>query len=189
MKIIGLTALILFACTSFAKIFDWTQGTGFVEFRATGHPSAIHIVGKGEHATGKFTLEERTLKGEAEFKLATLDTQNQTRNQHMKEKYLEVGLYPSAKLTLDKCELPFELKDGFSAKDVPFTAHLTLHGVTKPLSGTVMIEQRDQVLMVKAEFKIKVNDYSISIPTFMGITMADEVAVTVQETFPKTSIN
>lgn len=186
MKHIFLIHLITISSICFAdpKTFDWQRGTGSVEFRAIGHPSALRIIGLGERATGRFYLDGHNLKGEAEFKLSTLDTKNETRNHHMKEKYLEVERYPLAKLTLDKCELPFDLKDGASFKGVPFAGQLSLHGVTKAVTGKADIEQQNHSLSVKAEFNIKVGDFTISIPSFMGITMADDVAVTVQEKFP-----
>ena len=167
--------------------FDLKQGTGSVEFHATGHPSALKIVGKGEKAVGHFVLDGDTVSGDSSFHLASLDTFNETRNHHMKEKYLEVDKFPEAKLTLGKLKLPKMLIQNVSLKDVPFEGKLSLHGVEKPVKGTVNIERKGDQLTVTAQFGLKILDFGITLPTFLGITMADDVQVTVANVvaFPK----
>jgi polyisoprenoid-binding protein YceI len=194
MKLSHLVAMVL-VCTGFLARanaanrvdFDLKQSTGSVEFHATGHPSALKIVGKGDKAVGHFVLEGDTVTGDSSFHLASLDTFNETRNHHMKEKYLEVDKFPEAKLTLAKLKLPKELSDNVSLTAVPFEGKLSLHGVEKPVKGTVNLERKGAQVTVTAQFAIKILDFGITLPTFLGITMADDVQVTVANTvsFPK----
>src|SRR5262245_34322468 len=78
---------------------DLSGGSGQVEFHAIGKPSAIKIHGKGEAPKGKITLDNGKIGGVITAHLASFDTGIQTRNEHMKNKYLGVQKYPEAKLT------------------------------------------------------------------------------------------
>lgn len=73
------------------------KDSGSVEFLAIGRPSAIKIRGKGTAPEGKVTLvsdkENRIARGTLVFDMTSLDTGMDTRNEHMKEKYLETGKY------------------------------------------------------------------------------------------------
>jgi polyisoprenoid-binding protein YceI len=160
---------------------DLDKGTGAVEFHATGHPSALKIVGKGSAPRGKFNIEGTEVTGTASFDLDSLDTGIETRNHHMKEKYLETGKFHDARLTLKKMVVPADLisKKNFSLDQIPFTGILALHGVEKPVSGIAKIDRDDGTAKFIAEFGLKVSDYAIAVPKFAGITMADDVVVTV----------
>jgi polyisoprenoid-binding protein YceI len=178
---------ILFCLTSFIStwaaaaedvVFD--QNSGSVEFHATGHPSAIKIVGKGKSSKGSFTVKEKTVTGSAHFDLASLDTGIETRNTHMKEKYLEIQKFPDAVLTITKMELPKDFVKDSSFTKLPFTGNLSLHGVEHAVTGLADISRHDSDVTINATFGLKIADYAIALPTFMGITMADDVQITVQ---------
>ena len=82
-------------------------------------------------------------------------------------------------------QLPQDIAtDHFSAENVPFTGKLALHGVEKPVSGTAKIEKTGDKVTVAANFGLKVSEYGIVIPVFAGITMADDVQVTVADSAP-----
>jgi polyisoprenoid-binding protein YceI len=160
------------------------EGSGSVEFRATGRPSAIKIVGKGDKPKGRLTLDGRSIQGEAVFSLATLDTGIGLRDKHMKEKYLEVSRYPEAKLTVRRLEMPGEPAEGAKFEKVPFSGVLSLHGKDKPVEGRATLERKGDQLQISAEFGLRIADHGIEIPSFAGITMADEVQVVVQDAAP-----
>lgn len=153
--------------------------TGTTEFHATGHPSAIKIVGKGAAPTGAFKVEGLKVTGTATFDLTSLDTGIEMRNQHMKEKYLETGKFPTCTLTVSDMALPKTLDDGGSLSAVPFTGKLSLHGVEHAVSGTCDLAKKNGAVSFDATFEIKVDDYKIDQPKFAGITMADTVQVSV----------
>ena len=172
-------------CATQQWLVDLNNGSGNVEFRATGHPSALKIVGKGAAPKGSFTVAGTQVHGEVSFDLNSLDTGIDTRTHHMKEKYLETGKYQEAKLTVSQMTLPQDIASNHvSADSVPFTGTLLLHGVTKPVTGTAKIEKSGDKVALTAQFGLKVSDYAISIPTFAGITMADEVQVSVTDSAP-----
>ena len=69
---------------------DYTSASGTVEFcSATGHPSALHVDGKGV-GLKDLSISQNNVTGTVSFDLNTLDTGISMRNEHMKEKYLEV---------------------------------------------------------------------------------------------------
>lgn len=156
------------------------QKAGSVEFHATGHPSAIKIVGKGAGAAGTFTVSGTQVSGTSTFDLTTLTTGIEMRDKHMKEKYLEVEKYGQAKLTLTQLSLPKPLSGDITLDSIPYRGTLSLHGVEHAVSGTAKVVRAGAQLTLHAQFAIKIADYGISIPTFAGITMADDVQVDVE---------
>ncbi len=58
-----------------------------------------------------------------------------------------------------------------------FKGMLTLRGVTKPVEGKFSVgNKRD----VSASFKIKLTDFNVEIPKYLGVTVADEVNIDVK---------
>ena len=166
-------------------LVDLDQGSGNVEFRATGHPSALKIIGKGTAPRGNFTVDGKKVTGTVLFDLTSLDTGIETRTHHMKEKYLETEKFRDAKLTVSQMTLPQDLAtEQFSADQVPFTGSLLLHGVERPVSGIVKIDKAGGKISMAAQFGLKISDYKIAVPSFAGITMADDVQVAVADSAP-----
>lgn len=170
--------LILNPAFAFAAVTKLTTHGGSVETLAVGKPSFIKIRGKGEPPKGQLQVDGKKATGTFEFQVASLDTGIDLRNEHMREKYLQVKEYPTAKLEIKN----LELKEEFSAAkpkvgDTPFEGELTLHGVTKPITGTFSVGDRRDVT---AAFKIKLSDYKIDVPKYLGVTVADEVTVDVK---------
>lgn len=178
MKIALSTALILLsALTSFAAIPLTTTG-GEIKFTATGKPGFLKINGTANSGllVNSLKLENGTAFGEFEFNLKKLDTGIELRNEHMKDKYLEVAKYPSAKLTLKpvsftEVELKSDVKKAFNGT-------LQLHGVSKDISGQFEYSAKNKNIL--ATFNIKVSDFNIDIPKYMGIVVSENVDVSTQ---------
>jgi len=163
---------------------DLDKSKGAVEFDAVGRPSALKIHGKGEGPTGSFTMEvkgnEVLVTGVANFTLNSLETGIQMRNEHMKKKYLETEKFPDAKLTLTQWKISASPQtDPLSLKDQTLQGVLFLHGVEKPVTGKINIERAGTTATFKAEFDLKISDFNIAKPGFAGITMAEDVKVTL----------
>jgi polyisoprenoid-binding protein YceI len=180
-----LLVLALFLCGSVALPKGLAlEGTKtHVQFLAVGNPSALKIKGETPSEAGavkgQLTVTSAgQMTGTASCNLKTLDTGIETRNKHMKEKYLEVGKYPEAKLEITK--LPANLNaDDAKIEGAPFEGILDLHGMKRPVTGTANFKKSGSTVRADFEFKLKVSDYKIDLPSFMGITMADEVTVKV----------
>lgn len=155
-----------------------------VTFIAVGNPSALKIEGVGQDLSGSLTKDGAAFSGEAKLKIETIDTGMNLRNKHMKEKYLEAEKYPEAILKLKKLPWgPADDKD-FAATEGPFEGDLTLHGVTKPVTGKAKVERANGVLTANVTFTTEIPDYKVEIPSFMGITVAKSVDVIVDVEVP-----
>lgn len=153
-----------------------------VTFLAVGKPGFLKINGEDGKATGKIIFNDKAVKGIIHVKLADFTTSITMRDKHMKEKYLEVEKYPEAILTLLKVgEIDKFYSSPNISKEVNFEGKLNLHGVEKPVSGKADINKNGNMVKFDAHFKIKVSDFNIDIPTYAGITVADEVEVTIKQ--------
>jgi polyisoprenoid-binding protein YceI len=180
---IGLSISAVAAPASFSV--NLGAGTGKTEFLAVGHPSALKVVGKGSVPTGELILDAKKITGSATFDIRSLDTGIDIRNEHMKKKYLEVEKFPNAVLKVTKLDLPPASGTGeFSANTLPFSGTLSLHGVEKAVVGTADLTRKAGQLNLAVKFGVKISDYAISSPGYAGITMADEVQITVSEIAP-----
>lgn len=164
-------------------LLDLSKQTSKVEFFAVGKPSLIKINGTGGKLTGNLEIEKNQVKGQFKVNLDEFTTGIALRDQHMKEKYLEVSKFAEATFEIEKIELP---EDFLSTKkiysNVPFEGKFSLHGVEKKLKGIAEVDTRKDNPAVATEFKVLVSDYKINIPTYLGIKVADEVTV-------KTTVN
>ncbi|MGE4130337.1 MAG: YceI family protein [Bdellovibrionales bacterium] len=177
MKILILNLLLL-SSSSHAAPIQYQAGQGQVQVMAIGKPSFIKIKGEGSSPQGQIELEDKTAKATFEFDLKSLDTGIELRNEHMKDKYLEVGKHPKAKLVIPVLTLPKPWTPGQTeVKEQNFSGDLTLHGVTKPVSGVFSVSADG---VVQAKFQVKLSNFSIQIPSYMGITVADSVDVSVK---------
>lgn len=111
--------------------------------------------------------------------LRTLDTGIGLRNEHLRENYLEVEKGPGfEKATVSAIDVK-----GFS-RDAPegkgsFEGLLTLHGVTRTVTGDVDVRHAGAGLRVKASFPVNLSDYSIRKPRYLGIGVKDIVQIEV----------
>lgn len=182
-KQLGLIFLLTFSVYAAVdeKILDVKKGSSRVEFTATG-TSQLTIKGKTKEENpvdGKLVLKGQNLTGTAQLSLAGLDTGMGLRNRHMKEKYLEVEKYPQAELTLTELVLPKPVSGDFSAEKVPFKGDLLLHGQKKPVTGMVNVTKKNSEFEFEFNFALKMGEFGIATPSFMGVTVAEEVNVLV----------
>lgn len=154
--------------------FDVVPAESQVTFNAIGKPSALKIVGKAAAGpTGTAWIEGGKLQGEFRFDLKSLETGIAMRDNHMKDKYLEVAKYPEAVLKLDN--VPFAP----GQKSVEFTGKLLLHGVEKDVRGTATVDHSGGNAKVTSDFELKTSEFNIAVPSFAGITVTDSVKVNV----------
>lgn len=146
-----------------------------LEFTAIGKPGFLRINGKGAQITGQAKVATAETTGTFEARLDQFVTGMDLRDQHMKETYLETKQFPTAKLAW-KIKVAKVEQNG---QEVPFTGSLNLHGVEKPVEGTVTLATSKDLSKVdgEAQFKIKLSDYKIKIPSYLGVTVAEDVDV------------
>ena len=170
------SSLAAFAMSAFAA--DLKLSKGHVEFLAIGKPSAIKIRGKGDALqSSALQFKDGKLSGHFVFDLSSLDTGIDMRNEHMKEKYLEVGKYKNAELELTPLDFAQDIcKTDVKQDHTAFAGTLKLHGVEKPVKGEFDMKPGHS----QASFNLNLTDYKIEIPVYLGIKVADQVATTVE---------
>jgi len=119
------------------------------------------------------------LDGTLAVDLRSLDTGISLRNDHLREKYLEVDKGSG----FDKAVLSDITLNGFKG-DLPegkgsFSGSLTLHGVKKTVTGPVEVRKAGAGLRVKASFPVNLPDYNIAEPRYLGVGVKDTVQVDV----------
>lgn len=176
----------IWASGSVASTVDLSKGESRVEFLAVGKPSALKIRGTGGPLLGKVGISDQGVSGTIDMDLNTLDTGIGLRNTHMKEKYLQTSKFPRAQLSLKKVNLPSGwLKPGQKLEAVDFEGVLNLHGIEKPVFGKLNLNHDGKLIDGSAQFKLKISDFQIDIPSYAGIKVADEVDV---QTFFKSPV-
>ncbi len=160
-----------------ATEYEFKPEAGKVEFKTKGWPNLVTIKGEGTGVTGKLSQAADKVNGELVFNLTTLKTGIDLRDSHMKDKYLEVKQFPTAKLKLSDVTVPEKLDGRFD-----FQGTLTLHGVEKQVNGKAELENDNGAIKMTAEIPIKLSDFKIAIPSYKGITVAEKVNVNFEST-------
>jgi polyisoprenoid-binding protein YceI len=145
-----------------------------VTFLAKGRPAILKVQGEIPLESHHYNQE----KNRIDLPLDKITTGIDLRDDHLKNKYLEVAKFPTASL---------ELLDQLEAikKTGKFKANFTLHGVTQEVMGEASIKDASEGLSVEAKFNFQLTRFNVEVPSYQGITMADEVAVNAHFTIAK----
>jgi len=118
--------------------------------------------------------EQGAVRGALKVELQTLETGIGIRDRHMKNNYLEVEKGPDfSTATIE--DIRVEKLEGKTV----FTAMLSLHGQKKKVSGAAELQQKDGKIRVQAQFPVKVSEFEIPAPTYLGVGVRDEIQVKV----------
>lgn len=160
---------------------------GKIQFTAIGNPSSLRIIGSGEGPAGSFSIRRRPgaqqgqqveITGELTADLSSFETGLRLRDRHMKEKYLQTAQFPHARISLAPLLLPL---GNFTAQEweqnIEFSGMLRFHGQERDIQGRAEIRKQEKQLRIIARFPIRLTDYSIDLPAFAGITVAETVEV------------
>ncbi|HEY2350025.1 MAG TPA: YceI family protein [Puia sp.] len=104
---------------------------------------------------------------------------------HFNENYVESDKFPKATFS-GTCSGEMDLsKDGIY--QIVVKGELNLHGVTRPLETTAQLEVKNGKVTGSSAFKIKPEDYQISIPGIVREKIAKEMDVKVQIVWTRNS--
>ena len=142
-----------------------------VGFQASG-PAGLKIEG----TTQSLNVADDGTTLTIEVPLADLNTGIALRDHHMRDKYLEVPKFPSAKLQVTRGALKMPLAAADVSADVPGT--LMLHGQTHAVTVHYDAKGDGAGFSVNGRFRVNMNDYGITVPTYLGVTVKPDVDVT-----------
>jgi polyisoprenoid-binding protein YceI len=145
-----------------------TVGGGF-EARTSSLTGSLALV----------TARPPVLRGELSVDLTTLDTGIGLRNEHLRDKYLEVGrgdAFGKAVLTdIHMGDLDSSTFEGRTS----FTGAFSLHGAKSQVKGQADIRRDGPAVRVEASFPVALTDYGIAKPQYLGVGVRTEVRVDV----------
>ena len=126
--------------------------------------------------------EQGAVRGALKVELQTLETGISVRDRHMKSNYLEVEKGPEfSSATID--DIRVEKLEGKTV----FTGVLSLHGQKRKVTGAAELQQKDGKVRVQAQFSVKVSEFEIPAPTYLGVGVRDEIQVKVSLLAVRTS--
>jgi len=118
--------------------------------------------------------EQGAVRGALKVELQTLATGISIRDRHMKDNYLEVAKGPEfATAIID--DIRVEKLEGKTV----FTGMLSLHGQKRKVTGAAELQEKDGKIRVQAQFPVKVSEFEIPAPTYLGVGVRDEIQVKV----------
>ena len=152
-----------------------------VSFIAKTKPVPLTIEGSGTGLAGALKLIDAThTEGEVSFPLKNLSTQLAKRDEHM-QKHLDCEHFAIAKFTptvLPWSDPSLALTQAVSS--APFEGKMTLRGVEKPIKGKVSSKPGSQgKVEFTFVFDVNILDFSIPVPSYLGVSMKEIVEVTV----------
>lgn len=182
--ILKLTFLCLFINSLQAEVIKFNPASTAVEFLAIGNPSAIKIKGEKAKVHGEISLIKNILNSQLKIDLNEFETGVEMRDEHMKENYLETNKPENryANLTVIDLSIPADFWKNSKELITDFKGKLTLHGVTKEITGKIFFQPftKGKELQTNSQFTIKLSDFNIEIPSFVGITVAEDVKIDVK---------
>src|SRR5260221_109399 len=103
------------------------------------------------------------------------------RDHHMKEKYLETNKAENqfAKFTIKSVSLPASGLPKAGEVNAKISGSFSMHGKTNDITLDTKLKLSDTKLSGSPVFKIKLSDFAIAIPSFAGVTVAEDVEITV----------
>jgi polyisoprenoid-binding protein YceI len=131
---------------------------------------------KTENLSGDLAVasDNQSVEGAVTVDLQTLETGIGLRDKHLKSNYLEVDKGPQfAEARLQ--DIRVERLKG----KTQFRGLLTLHGQQREVTGTADIKPNGNGYRMEATFTVKVADFQIPEPTYLGVGVADDVIVRV----------
>jgi polyisoprenoid-binding protein YceI len=141
-----------------------------VSFVAAG-PAGMKIEG----STNELSVAEQGGNIVVTVPLANLVTGIGLRDKHMKEKYLEVGKYPTAVLTVARSALKVPANGETVEADAQ--GSLQLHGQTKPVSVHYQSKGEAGGLPTRGSFHVNIKDFGMEIPSYLGVTVKPDIDV------------
>jgi polyisoprenoid-binding protein YceI len=150
----------------------WNVGQGSV----VGYRVGEVLIGQNSTAVGRTQKVWGSLsvnggsvtKGTFTANMASVTSDQSERNAQFDGRIMDVTTYPTAQFVVTK---PISLGSGLSAGTVehyPAAGHLTMHGVTKPISFKVSMELEGGGAYVLAEVPIVFANWDISNPSVGG---------------------
>lgn len=176
MKLRHALTLVTLLAANVALAAATKTGDATATFSGKG-PAGFKIEGK----TTELELSDDGKNVIVTVPLAKLDTGIDLRNEHMRDKYLEVQKYPNAVLELSRASVKLP-EDGGKSEGTG-TGKMTIHGKTKDVKFKYRIERAGGTYKTMAKVPLNLKDYGIEIPNYLGVTVHPDIETAVKFAF------
>lgn len=110
---------------------------------------------------------------------ADFNSGNLIRDANARRSVFETGRYPDIVLTGERfVAQSTRLQDGQSLSGT-LTGTLNMHGVEQTIRLPVELTRNGNRIAVESEFSVLLSDFAMTRPSFLGLTVADEVQLSV----------
>ena len=171
---IALLFTIAISLSAFSQIYMTRNGR--ISFYSATEKETINAVNNQVYAVidaGKKNIAFTLLMKGFQF-------EKELMQEHFNENYAESDKYPKASFSGSYVGNVNTAKDG--VYNVTVKGNLTIHNVTKAVEEPATIEVKNNTLAGKTQFKVKPEDYAISIPSLVREKIAKEMTVDVSIT-------
>ena len=168
-RAIALAAVLVLAVPAHAKLAKVGKSTVVFAAKGTG---GMTIVG----TTPELMIRDDGKTLRVTVPLANLTTGIALRDRHMREKYLHVGQYPVAELSVERAQLKPPASGSVSGDA---SGLMKIHGKSKKLTFHYSGKKNGSAIQVTATARLDLRDYGIEVPSFLGVTVKPEIDLTV----------
>ncbi|CAN5751799.1 hypothetical protein BH09MYX1_BH09MYX1_08280 [soil metagenome] len=173
LRISAAAAVVLSVATFADAKLTKTNDEPSVSFHAVGSVPGLKIDG----TTNELNVSDDGTNVKISVPLAKLDTKVALRNDHMRNKYLEVGTFPNAELTVARSALKLPAVGASTSGDA--TGTMKIHGKEKQVTFHYAAGNSGGKISVKGSVHLNINDYGIVIPSYAGVTMKPDIDIEV----------
>jgi hypothetical protein len=168
-----MVSLLFMSAALLANAQLYSTSTGKVGFFSKTPVEDI----KAENSSVLAVLKAETQEVAVAITNTAFEFENKLMQEHFNEKYMESETYPKCTFKGKINEKVDFTTDGETA--VTVTGVLNIHGVdqNRTISGKVIV--KDGKVQLLSDFKVKVADHKIKIPTVVIAKIAEEIAVKV----------
>lgn len=147
----------------------------------------VTVTGRTSGVTGSFTISDDglTLEGaEITVDVATIETDNPSRDRYFREEALRADEFPTAVFTLTQPVTLAEVPDSGSTATSEATGDLTIAGETRSVTATVEVRSDGTMAEIAGTIPIVFEDFGVTAPNlgFVSVEPAGSVEFSLNAT-------
>ncbi len=155
-----------------AKLARVTTEAAKAHFHASG-PAGMGI--EGNTTDVSVADDGTTLK--VIVALGNITTGISLRDDHTRNKYLEVGKFPNATLSVPRASLKFPADGGTTSGDVQGT--MNIHGHDKAVTLHYAAAKKGASITIAGTTPLDITDFGINVPSYLGVTVKKDITVDI----------
>lgn len=149
-----------------------TTDAAKAHFHASG-PAGMAIDGN----TPDVTVNDDGTTVKVVVALGNLTTGVTLRDDHTRNKYIEVGKFPNATLSVARSALKFPADGATTSGDAQGT--MNIHGKDKTVTFHYTASKKGAAISVVGNAALDITDFGITVPSYLGVTVKKDITVDV----------